>query len=78
MRLYRNHYYTSQDSSQGFAWFTSKKDAERAFSEKVADGTTDDIEEDIDLAEKAKPFDIDTRRNGLARFLDSVSHPDNG
>lgn len=71
MRLYRVHLDSEQEGSQGFAWASSRREANRKavdFERSLRDGTTT-IEE----------VTITTDKAGVLRALNRyASHPDNG
>lgn len=77
MKLYRNHRWTSEDSSLGFSWFASKRAAE---AEAAADPASyEDAGSPTSLAEIARPFDVQLRVSAVLDLLGAVAvHPDNG
>lgn len=72
MKIYRNSYYTHQDSSVGFEFFTSKADSERAMKEHLKSGE-DDGRSCIDN------YDIEISKDGIMSILNKVAtQPQNG
>ena len=74
MRLYKNHYYTSDGESQGYEYFTSKREAHKAFRHK-------DEGSEIFSGVPCRAVSISFKPSltGVVELLNKVaSHPDNG
>lgn len=72
MKFYRLHTYCEGGNSNGFAWFTTRADAERAKREDVA----------VSPEEEPGAIDVIEVTPTKAGILDALcryaSHPDNG
>jgi len=72
VRFYRNHYVDEQGESNGYAFFRTKKDAERAWREAEQEG-------DLDGSICAEPIEVNPTRGGIVAALNTyAAHPDNG
>jgi len=72
MKLYRNQPWTEEDSSGGYRWFLSKKEAMHDFENSP--GQYDDMNSDV-----AEEFELELTKRGVLAFLNKVAgHPDNG
>tara|TARA_Y100000310_G_scaffold332892_2_gene409370 strand:- start:3284 stop:3505 length:222 start_codon:yes stop_codon:yes gene_type:complete len=73
MRLYKNHYYTDDGESQGYEFFTSKREAHKAFRYK------DEGNEHEERQERAVSITFKPSLVGVVDLLNKVArHPDNG
>ena len=67
MRLYRVEWYSEEESSQGFSWFTSRAAADKEVKAANADPSQIDA------------IDFSTTKAGIMDLLRRVAcHPDNG
>ncbi len=73
MKLYRNSPWTNADSSHGFRWFATKREATDEAKENASEY------EETDFAKVAEEFSIPPMKSNILELLRRVAeHPDNG
>ena len=74
MRVYRNHYYSAMEGSDGYSWHLRRCDALAEWEERGGDE-----ELDRDMGERATPIEIQVTVEGVIAALNRYGdHPDNG
>ena len=77
MKIYRNEFYTDEDSCLGFSFHSSKRAAEREWDWAYKDEDEDVFGRDVSSL-RAVPIEFDCTKTGVLRLLNRVAdHPDN-
>lgn len=73
MRIYKVHYVTHSDNSEGFSFHANAKDASDRLKKFEKEKGEDYIDEDIEIIDIAP-----TKKAIIALLNEHGSHPDNG
>jgi hypothetical protein len=76
MKFYRVDLYTDEEGSEGYAWFTSKREATAKKAEYSRDARQQERNPSKTTIEE---INVTPTRTGILEILNSyASHPDNG